>query len=174
MNHRDAANVRTLARLAGCVLFAFALLQFLCACDYARMKDDESLRTYKKSIPEMPKHTIPTTGGIDITKETAPNDLHNPLPYTQETILRGKTAYEYFCVHCHGPRGDGHATVGQSFAPLPTDLAGKYVQDQTDGEVFYRTSFGFKRHPPLAFTVSEEDRWATVHYIRFLAKKPAG
>jgi hypothetical protein len=40
------------------------------------------------------------------------------------------------------------------------------VQQQRDGKLFYRISFGYKRHPPLSRTVSEEDRWAIVHYIR--------
>jgi hypothetical protein len=44
------------------------------------------------------------------------------------------------------------------------------VQKQSDGELFVKISLGFGRHPPLANTVSEPDRWAVVNYIRSLKK----
>jgi hypothetical protein len=161
-------------RIAGFAALVLVLVQLICACDYARMKDDESLRTYKQALPDAPKNVIPTTGGDEVLRETPPDQLHNPLPFSQATVERGKIAYGYFCVHCHGPQGDGYGTVGQSFEPLPTNLKDKYVQQQSDGEIFHRMSFGFKRTPPLASTISIDDRWAVVNYLRFLAGKRIG
>jgi len=149
------------------------LLSAIWGCDYARMNDQESVRTYKKEIPEMPPETIPMTGGIQILKRTNPKDLKNPLPYAQKSVDQGKGAYLYFCVHCHGPKADGNGTVGQSFAPLPSNLTDFAVQQQDDGELFSKISLGSGRHPPLASTVSEPDRWAVVNYIRSLNKKPS-
>jgi mono/diheme cytochrome c family protein len=96
--------------------------------------------------------------------------LRNPLPRNEDILDQGKEAYRYFCIQCHGPLADGHGTVGQSFAPLPADLKDKSVQSQSDGELFKKIGLGFRRHPPLATTVSEEDRWAVVHFIRGLEK----
>jgi hypothetical protein len=61
--------------------------------------------------------------------------------------------------------------VGQSFSPLPAALKDLYVQSQADGMLFKKISLGFQRHPPMAYTVSEEDRWALVHFIRTLKTK---
>jgi len=149
------------------------LLSAIWGCDYARMNDQESVRTYKKEIPEMPPETIPITGGVQILNSANPKDLKNPFPYTQGSVDQGKEAYFYFCVHCHGPKADGNGTVGQSFAPLPTNLTDLAVQKQGDGELFSKISLGSGRHPPLASTVSEPDRWAVVNYIRSLNKKPS-
>ena len=63
----------------------------------------------------------------------------------------------------------GMERSGRVLLRLPTNLQSPYVQQQTDGEIFYRTSFGYKRHPPMAYTVAEPDRWAIVIYIRSLA-----
>jgi len=156
------------------VLAAFLLLQVLLGCDYARMKDDEAIQTYNASMPQMPQNTIPVKDSYVKLKKADPETLKNPVPYSPETVERGKEKYGYYCAQCHGPRGKGDGTVGQSFAPLPTDLSGNYVQQQSDGEIFYRTSFGFKRHPPLAYTVTEIDRWAVVIFIRSLVDQPSG
>ena len=71
----------------------FILGTSLLACDYGRMKDQEAVQTYKVELPEMPENTVPATGGIQVIKESSPNDLHNPLLQTQEVLDRGKDGY---------------------------------------------------------------------------------
>ena len=41
--------------VAGMLLFA----QFLCGCDYARMKDDEAVQPYDARLPKMPTESVP-------------------------------------------------------------------------------------------------------------------
>ena len=150
-----------------CVLGVLIVL-FILGWNYARMKNDEAVNVYQMTMPKMDQETLPVTGGLASIRKKVPRELQNPLPLTKENVERGREGYGYYCVHCHGPGGKGFGTVGQSFAPLPTDLSGKYVQDQTDGEIFYTTLFGNKRQPPLADTVSEQDLWAIVLYLRSL------
>ena len=70
MNFRSSVLLTTL----------FILGTSLLACDYGRMKDQEAVQTYKIELPEMPENTLPTTGGIQVIKESSPDKLHNPLP----------------------------------------------------------------------------------------------
>ena len=135
------------------------------------MNEQESIRTYETSPPEIPKGTIPVGGNSETSQKAKPENLRNPLAATEKAVEQGKEGYSYFCLMCHGPHADGKGTVGQSFYPLPTNLKESYVQNQSDGTLFYRISFGYQRHPPLASTVSEEDRWAIILYIRSLGKK---
>jgi mono/diheme cytochrome c family protein len=144
------------------------LVLYLPGCDYGRMKEDEAINTYQTSLPEMPFKTIPTTDGIERLKEAVPRDLKNPLPRSQGIMDRGKEQYGFYCLQCHGPTGNGFGSVGQSFAPLPTNLTTSYVQKQKDGELYAKIGLGFRRHPPMVTTVSEEDRWAIIHYLRSL------
>ena len=145
---------------------------FLAAgCDYGRMKEQESIRPFETSLPQMPQGAIPVGGGVETIRTSKPDALQNPLPPTPVSVERGKQAYGHYCIMCHGPKGDGNGTVGQSFAPLPSNLIESPVQEQSDGELFYKISLGSGRHPSLADTVSEEERWAVIHYLRSLKGK---
>lgn len=154
-------------------LWGVSLLLFLpllCSCDYGRMKEDEAVHTYRAMMPEMPAKAIPIEGGIQVLREADPDHLINPIVFSEEAVGRGKEAYGYYCIQCHGPRADGRGTVGQSFSPLPANLKDSNVQKQSDGSLYSRISLGFNRHPPLWDTVAEADRWALVTYLRSLAR----
>lgn len=159
-----AVAVLILMGMTSLLSFSFA------GCDYARMKEQEAVQTYREEMPQMPEKTIPTRGGIQALKETDPERLMNPLPQGPVSIRRGKEGYANYCIMCHGPKGDGNGTIGQSFAPLPSDLRRALVQNQSDGRLFSTLTFGLKRHPALGFMLSEEERWAIIHYIRSLKK----
>lgn len=161
-------------RRAVALIGAIFALQLLCGCDYARMREDEALRTFEIQLPEMPKKTIPINGGIEVLRQTNPLDLQNPLPTTPEVVAAGAQRYAYYCVQCHGPKLNGFGTVGQSFAPLPSNLTEPMVLDQTDGDLFYKISLGYNRHPPLAATVAVDHRWAIIRYMRDFAAKQKG
>jgi len=136
-------------------------------CDYARMRNDEAVDQYEMEFPAMPQGVVPLGGGMHpLPSERDP--IENPLGASREVLAAGKKVYGFYCRQCHGPGGDGMGTVGQSFAPLPTDLRSGYVREQTDGQIFERIGRGYKRHPPLAYTVSINDRWAVVSYMRSL------
>jgi len=143
-----------------CCLAAFA------GCDYQRMRDQESVRTYKKEMPAMDERTVPVHDGFQELKTADPNKLMNPVPSTQESIERGRLAYGYYCAQCHGVRFDGMGTVGQSFYPLPSDLRGADVQSMSDGDLYAKIRLGYLRHPRLFTTISEGDAWAVVNFLR--------
>ena len=134
------------------------------------MREDEAVQTFKARMPLMSSTAIPAHGGIEVLRDADPDRLTNPVPSTPESVAEGKQRYVYYCVQCHGPAADGNGTVGQSFAPLPTDLRSPEVQEQSDGSLFARISLGYLRHPPLWYTVAEEHRWALVNYIRALER----
>jgi len=157
---------RTAKALRFCmVLFCIALLV---GCNYRRMIDQASVRTYKKTMPEMDERTIPVRDGFQALKTADPSTLRNPFLSTEESIERGRQAYGYYCVHCHGARADGMGTVGQSFSPLPADLRSKDVQSQADGALYAKIRLGYMRHPRLFSTISEGDTWAVIDFMRTL------
>jgi mono/diheme cytochrome c family protein len=163
-----------LCLLLGILVGSFFMLSVIYSNYYGHMRNDEALNTFQTHLPFMPPGTIPVGGGIEVLRRSDPRALINPLPINQAVLEQGRNSYLYYCVQCHGPRLDGKATVGQSFYPLPTDLLGPQVQSQSDGELFYKISLGYKREPPLYATVAVADRWAVIRYLRALAEAKAG
>jgi mono/diheme cytochrome c family protein len=142
---------------------------------YERMKDQESFRPYEARMPGVSPGAVPAMDGNVAGEEqyrSAPmGSLKNPLPADKATIARGELAYEYFCIMCHGSKYNGDGTVGQSFAPHPTDLRSPYVQQMSADELFRSISYGIQRHPPMFYTVSVEDRWALIRWIQSLGMR---
>jgi mono/diheme cytochrome c family protein len=150
---------------------AIAFLIALPGCDYGKFKDQPSLRPYEIALPDMPAGVVPVTGGLQMQRDMDEEEMHNPVPYSPESVKQGAEQYGYFCIMCHGAHADGNGTVGQSFYPLPADLRDQAVQEQSDGALFHTISFGFNRHPPLAQTVAAPDRWNIINYLRSLSKE---
>jgi hypothetical protein len=82
----------------------------------------------------------------------------------------GNERYGYFCVMCHGPKADGDITVGQSFYPLPANLASTYVQKQSDGELFDKIYFGFRGTRSLSIPWQAMTAVSIINYSRPLGK----
>ena len=139
-------------------------------CEYGRMYDQDTVKTYKRKMPAMDKRSVPLSGGYEVLSHSTPGTMANPLADSPLSIERGRLAYGYFCAQCHGPRLDGLGTVGQSFAPLPANLASPGVLSLKDGEIYSKVRLGFKRHPALYTTISEEDTWAVILFMRRTAR----
>jgi mono/diheme cytochrome c family protein len=163
---RIPALLAVLAVVGLCVvIFLFSLGQ-----NYGRMNKDEAINIYQMKMPDSVKNTVPLNFDHALLNLNEPESLKNPLSATQENIKLGALYYTYYCIQCHGTNADGKGTVGQSFSPLPANLRSANVQTKSDGLLFKNLTLGYKRQPPLAYTVSEEERWAVILYIRSLAE----
>lgn len=100
-------------------------------------------------------------------------DLENPIQPTNESISSGKNIYETNCAACHG-------TDGKPTMPLMddgTDFSDRQMMSQTsDGQMFMKISDGVERSQMDSWkdTLSEEDRWNVINYIRTLSSSETG
>jgi len=136
-----------------------------------RMWETPAVRPHEDPLLVMQKGVVPVSGGEALYRATPADQLAPPTDNPAATsVPRGKQGYLVFCAQCHGNDHDGNGTVGQSFAPLPTDLRSAKVQAQSPGQLFKEVSFGRPdgRQPPLATTISVIDRWSIVAYIKSL------
>ena len=51
------------------------------------------------------------------------------------------------------------------------DLTSDYVQNQTDGELFWKISEGRKPMPLAKITLTDDQRWDVINYVRTFKKK---
>jgi hypothetical protein len=149
--------------------------------DLERMRRTEVQRPYEYQTPPRPAGAVEVDGGEAQYRFAPLGSLKNPIPADVASVKRGRTAYVYFCIPCHGSQYNGDGTVGQSFHPLPSDLQSPRVQGMSDDEMFRRLSYGKEfsgppsKAPPLYYTVAVADRWHIVNFIRSLGvRRPSG
>lgn len=66
--------------------------------------------------------------------------MPNPYPATEASLQRGKRIYQYFCINCHGPIGDGNGPAKPYLSPPPlnfTTLRRHLVENKYIGGIFY-------------------------------------
>jgi cytochrome c553 len=138
---------------------------------YGRMRETPAVRPYEEPLLVKEAGVVPVNGGEAIYRVSAGIDIQSPIDMAQAAAIdRGKAVYLIYCAQCHGHNHDGKGTVGQSFAPLPTDLRSTKVQDSPVGVLFKNVSYGIPdgRQPPLHATITVEDRWKVVAYVKSL------
>jgi cytochrome c5 len=89
--------------------------------------------------------------------------LQNPSAYSLNNVKRGKEMYMQHCKSCHGDPGKNNSLP---LVPLPPDLTSEVMQRNSDGGLFYKITAGRGGMPQFATTISEDDRWRLVNFIR--------
>jgi len=96
--------------------------------------------------------------------------INNPLKGNAIATAAGKKTYTTYCVVCHGTKGKGDGIAAAGLQKQPADHTSAKVQNQTDGELFWKMSEGHSPMPPYKASLSETQRWQLVNYIRTLGK----
>ena len=97
----------------------------------------------------------------------------NPMPADPSSINKGKDLYLQACLPCHGATGKGDgpssATLERNGTRIrPGNLTAPKIRQETDGELFWKISEGNSPMPTWSQTLTEEQRWLVVNYIRTL------
>ena len=139
------------------------------------MKDQPSVKTQETTV-ELPAESVPADGGeldgpADLAELVrarlkAGEQLSNPLGAEDADDARAAEMYDIYCRVCHGVAGAGDGSVGLKYNPQPMDLTLPYVQQQSDGQLYYTITHGGVIMPSYRFAMSKEDRWRIVQYLR--------
>jgi len=138
---------------------------------YGRMRETPAVKPHEEPLIRMEAGVVPVAGGEALLRATSGSVLKPPLALDAAAVIaRGRAVYFTFCAQCHGPNYDGKGTVGQSFMPLPTDFRSPEVQSKPAGELFKSVSYGIPngRQPPLETTITIDDRWCVVAFVKSL------
>ncbi|MFM8551218.1 MAG: c-type cytochrome, partial [Nitrospiraceae bacterium] len=109
--------------------------------------------------------------------------------FQSEQVAKGKHLYKHYCMHCHGEHGQQNEGYNwnQMPDPKPKDLSSKsemstfkdedifstVSRDMTDttpeiGDKIGDDDFAVPTMPTFKYTLSEEEMWAIVAYVRTL------
>ena len=106
--------------------------------------------TAEPKDPEIPK----TAEGLKMPADT--------------DLMRGRQVYFQRCWMCHGDAGQGEGPDGKHLVPLPANFTEPDLKKFPDAEWYWKVSHGIGNAamPQWRLLLSEEDRWATIKYLK--------
>jgi mono/diheme cytochrome c family protein len=99
------------------------------------------------------------------------NSMENPVAFNNQNVRAGRDIYEKNCRSCHGDPGKYNALA---MVPPPPDAASEMMQENSDGQLFYKITIGRGAMPQFETTLSSDDRWKVITYIRRFDPRNAG
>jgi mono/diheme cytochrome c family protein len=120
-------------------------------------------------FPARPTPTIVMKDGKIVQQWEAPAEskaMANPVGNSATAIAAGKEFYLQRCVDCHGKEGKGNGWLSKGVFKPPTNLASRVVQENTDGELYWKVTNGRSPMPSNRIRFTDEQRWQIVSYIR--------
>ncbi|HEX7408938.1 MAG TPA: quinol:electron acceptor oxidoreductase subunit ActD [Candidatus Binatia bacterium] len=96
--------------------------------------------------------------------------LINPLPRTPKVLQQGRKAWNEHCTVCHGALGNGVPTLTSAYGAKPANLQAQTFRDYPDGKIYHVIMVGKNAMPSYAADLTEDERWAVVHYVRVLQR----
>ncbi|MGH7906441.1 MAG: c-type cytochrome [Candidatus Binataceae bacterium] len=106
-----------------------------------------------------------------LSRNQAATQLRNPLSPTPKRLNKGHELFLTTCAPCHGRSGQGDGPVRFLLRVAPADLmSGKPVK-ASDGLIFSIIRDGDITMPPYGDTLSVEDTWELILYLRQMQRE---
>ncbi len=102
----------------------------------------------------------------------AADKIKNPYPVEPLTLTQGEELFVMYCSPCHGENGYGDGAAGGAMGIKPANFHAPVVQKQSDGALFWKLTEGRGNMPPFKESLSEEQRWQLIAYLRKLGETP--
>ncbi len=126
-----------------------------------------------------------TPGGLE--KWAAKSSLHAtmrreaqglkpPLQPTDENLTAGIALYRAHCQVCHGGSDGAASSVAKGLTPNPPQLAKHGVEDDPEGEIYWKIAHGirFTGMPAFRQTLSDSEMWQIALLAKHLDSLPPG
>ena len=117
---------------------------------------------------------VSSHGNKDWPVPEAARKVPNPVKSSPAVLAAAKKIYVETCEQCHGEKGKGDGSEAMMYSVKPANFTDHHMMSEmTDGEIFYKITEGRKPMPGFKNSLTEEQRWQMVHFVRTFAKPPA-
>lgn len=133
-----------------------------------------SIQPYEEPLI-YPDNSISTDGSHSRPdpREEKEQITNSPIEATEGSVARGEKSYKTYCTVCHGEQGKGDGPiVKEGLGFYPVNLSAPGVVQRTDGYIYAYIRYGGKvMMPSYRESISEEDAWHIVNYVRKLQQR---
>ncbi len=107
-------------------------------------------------------------------RQRATAELKNPLPITEENLLKGKELYGFFCAVCHGDKGDGQGILAQREKFLGIPSYADPGRNITEGSIYHVQMYGLNSMGDFTAQTTHEERWQIAMHVQNLKAELTG
>lgn len=103
-------------------------------------------------------------------------NLKSPLQPTDENLTAGIALYRAHCQVCHGGPDGAASSVAKGLTPGPPQLAKDGVEDDPEGETYWKVAHGirFTGMPGFGRTLTDQEIWQISLLAKHLNSLPPG
>lgn len=98
-------------------------------------------------------------------------ELKNPFTTADTKVLaEGQHLFTIFCAVCHGDAGDGKGFIVTSgkYTAAPPSYFTPLIMALPEGKMFHSITYGKNAMQSYAYSLSKEERWKVITYIKSL------
>ena len=93
----------------------------------------------------------------------------NPIPFTQESVEKGKDIYSAQCSFCHGEKPTGLPKQETGLSMDTPNLVDR-LKNHTEGDFHWKITNGRNGMPSFSEELSDAEIWHVINYIKSLNK----
>ena len=101
----------------------------------------------------------------------------SPIAMTDANLIEGINLYSQHCAICHGTAEGEKSTspLAKGLNPSPPQLASEGVEDDTEGESFWKIKHGIRwtGMPAWKETLNDDQIWKLATFLKHMDKLPA-
>lgn len=105
--------------------------------------------------------------------EAAGKEWKSPLEKNDANLAEGKRLFEIFCIHCHGPEGQGNGSIVANGKFPPPPAYNGPLKDLPEGKMFHTLEYGKNMMGSHASQLTQTERWKIIMYVQTLQKLPS-
>ena len=157
-------------RYAALLLYAIGLLHALALRGLTRTRAQQTMLGVAPALIVVFVGVV-VFRGASARAEAGLSEIVNPIAPSSASREQGMALYQLHCLTCHGPTGLGDGPAGLLLNPRPADLQQHMIPGvHTDAQIFDWITDGYPASamPPYRDTLTEEQRWHVLNYIRTL------
>jgi len=100
----------------------------------------------------------------------------NPVALTDQNLLEGVHLFARNCAVCHGSASgaDAASPIAKGLYQRPPQLASDGVEDDPEGEIFWKVKHGIRLTgmPSFASALSDQEIWTLALFLKHMDKLP--